>query len=39
MAWLPADFVHPRWGAVGDGYHLRPIAAADTDLDYPAVMG
>jgi len=21
------------------GYHLRPITAADTDLDYPAVMG
>ena len=39
MAWLPADFVHPPWGAVGEGYHLRPIAAADTDLDYPAVMG
>jgi hypothetical protein len=25
--------------AVPGGYHLRPIAAADTDLDYPAVMG
>lgn len=39
MAWLPADFVHPTWVAVGEGYHLRPIAAADTNLDYPAVMG
>jgi len=27
MAWLPADFVHPAWVAVGEGYHLRPIAA------------
>ena len=39
MAWLPADFVHPTWVLVRDGYHLRPIAAADADLDYPAVMG
>jgi hypothetical protein len=39
VAWLPADFVHPTWVVVCDGYHLRPIAAADTDLDYPAVMG
>lgn len=39
MAWLPEGFVHPRWVAVCDGYHLRPISAADTDLDYPAVMG
>src|SRR6185312_12210423 len=27
------------WVPVGDGYHLRPIKAADADLDYPAVMG
>ena len=39
MAWLPADFNHPTWVAVCDGYHLRPITAADADLDYPAVMG
>src|SRR5690348_10623910 len=39
MPWLPADFVHPTWVAVSAGFHLRPIAAADTALDYPAVMG
>jgi 4-amino-4-deoxy-L-arabinose transferase-like glycosyltransferase len=39
MAWLPSDFVYPTVVAVGDGYHLRPIRAADVDLDYPAVMG
>ena len=39
MAWLPSDFSYPTVVAVGDGYHLRPIRAADVDLDYPAVMG
>lgn len=38
VAWLPAHFAHPRV-AVGNGYHLRPITAADNGLDYPAVMG
>jgi RimJ/RimL family protein N-acetyltransferase len=38
MAWLPADFIHPTRVPVCDGYHLRPITAADADLDYPAVM-
>jgi hypothetical protein len=36
VAWLPADFIHPTWVPVGAGYHLRPIKAADADLDYPA---
>ena len=38
--WLPDGFVHP--GVVrlpGGGYHPRPIAPADTELDYRAVMG
>ena len=39
MAWLPTEFTHPAWVPVCDGYHLRPITAADADLDYPAVMG
>jgi hypothetical protein len=39
VAWLPADFVHPTRVVACAGYHLRPIRAADTDLDYPAVMG
>jgi hypothetical protein len=38
MAWLPADFSHPTRVAVCDGYHLRPIKAADVDLDYPVAM-
>jgi len=38
MAWLPADFIHPFRVSVCEGYHLRPITAADVDLDYPAVM-
>jgi RimJ/RimL family protein N-acetyltransferase len=39
MAWLPTGFAHPTRVTVRGGYHLRPIAAADADLDYPAVMG
>ncbi|HEY7430429.1 MAG TPA: GNAT family N-acetyltransferase [Streptosporangiaceae bacterium] len=39
MAWLPPGFVHPTWVAIGRDHHLRPIAAADAGLDYPAVMG
>jgi hypothetical protein len=39
MVWLPADFSYPTVVAVDDGHHLRPIRAADVDLDYPAVMG
>jgi hypothetical protein len=38
--WLPDDFVHPVLVPVpGTDLHLRPIAEADTPLDYPAVMG
>ncbi|MER5636784.1 N-acetyltransferase [Kitasatospora sp. NPDC002227] len=39
MNWLPDDFVHPVRVPVLDGYFLRPISGADTELDYPAVMG
>ena len=39
MTWLPAGFVHPARVDVAGGFHLRPIRAADVDLDYPAVMG
>jgi hypothetical protein len=38
-AWLPPDFDHPREVELPGGYHLRPIRAADVDLDMPAVMG
>ena len=40
MTWLPEDFVHPVHVPVPDtALHLRPIREADTDIDYPAVMG
>ena len=40
MTWLPADFAHPlRVPLPGGPHHLRPIAGADTEIDYPAVMG
>jgi RimJ/RimL family protein N-acetyltransferase len=37
--WLPTEFVHPKRADLPTGHHLRPIAAADTDLDMVAVMG
>lgn len=37
--WLPTGFEHPTRVEVAEGHHLRPIRAADVDLDYPAVMG
>ena len=39
MSWLPSTFVHELRVPVASGHHLRPIAAADTELDFPAVMG
>lgn len=39
MVWLPDDFTHPERVELGTGHHLRPIRAADVDIDYPAVMG
>jgi hypothetical protein len=39
MTWLPDDFDHPRRLYLPTGHHLRPIRAADADLDHPAVMG
>lgn len=37
--WLPADWDHPLRLDLPTGQHLRPIRAADIDLDLPAVMG
>lgn len=37
--WLPSDFQHPTRVAVTPAHHLRPIRAADVDLDLPAVTG
>ena len=39
MSWLPGNFDHPRRVELATGHHLRPIRAADVDIDYPAVMG
>lgn len=37
-AWLPADFEHPLREQLTDSVHLRPIRAADVDIDMIAVM-
>lgn len=39
MSWLPNDFEHPLRVDLATGHHLRPIRAADVDIDFPAVMG
>jgi len=39
MPWLPTDFDHPTRLDLGSGFHLRPIAADDVDIDHPAVLG
>lgn len=38
MPWLPADFVAPMIVPVLEGVHLRPLRAADAELDHRAVM-
>jgi len=37
--WLPRDWEHPTRVDLPTGHHLRPIRAADVELDMPAVMG
>ena len=37
--WLPDDWAPPRRVELDAGHHLRPIRAADVDLDMQAVMG
>lgn len=37
--WLSAGFEPPARLDLPTGHHLRPIRAADIDVDYPAVMG
>src|ERR1700749_3844368 len=39
MGWLPEGLEPPERVEVPTGHHLRPIRAADVDIDYPAVMG
>jgi RimJ/RimL family protein N-acetyltransferase len=38
LNWLPEGWVHPAEVELPTGHHLRPIRAADVDLDMPAVM-
>jgi len=38
-AWLPRGFQHPTRVELECGARLRPIRAADVEIDYPAVMG
>ena len=39
MGWLRDGFETPAREDLPTGHHLRPIREADTDIDYPAVMG
>jgi hypothetical protein len=39
VTWLPEDFEHPLRVDLPTGHHLRPMGAADTEIDFPAVMG
>jgi hypothetical protein len=39
VVWLPEDFDHPTRVELPTGQHLRPMGAADTEIDYPAVIG
>ncbi|HET7691093.1 MAG TPA: GNAT family N-acetyltransferase [Nocardioidaceae bacterium] len=37
--WLPEGWRHPQRVPLSTGHHLRPIRAADVDLDMVAVLG
>jgi hypothetical protein len=39
MGWIAPDFDYPRRLDLDSGHHLRPIEAADAQIDLPAVMG
>ena len=39
MTWLDPTFTPPARIDLDSGHHLRPLRAADVDMDYPAVMG
>ena len=38
-AWPPDGFEHPLRVELASGHHLRPMGPADTEIDFPAVMG
>ena len=39
MPWLRLTFAHPARLDLSSGHHLRPIRAADAEIDLPAVLG
>jgi len=39
LSWLSADFAQPARLDLHSGHHLRPIRAADAEIDLPAVLG
>ena len=39
MSWIGPGFAHPERLDLPTGHHLRPIRAADAEIDLPAVMG
>ncbi len=39
VTWLPAAWCRPQWVPLDAGHHLRPLAAADIDLQMAAVIG
>ena len=39
MSWLPEGFEHPERADLPTGHHMRPVRAADAEIDHPAVMG
>jgi len=39
VSWLPDGFEQPLRAVLPTGQHLRPMRAADTEIDHPAVMG
>jgi RimJ/RimL family protein N-acetyltransferase len=39
MPWIAPDFDYPKRLDLPTGHHLRPIRAADAEIDLPAVIG
>jgi hypothetical protein len=39
VSWVGAGFDHPARLDLPSGHHLRPLGAADAEIDQPAVMG
>jgi hypothetical protein len=39
LSWVDPAFEYPQRLELASGHHLRPIRAADAEIDLPAVMG